>query len=77
MEMITWIIIAILWSAMSCLLIIEYAPYTKDLKKSDSAIVFLIFLLGGPIFTIANILEAILNVILPEGWGDDENFKGS
>lgn len=78
LEIILSLLVAILWSATSCLLIIEYAPYTKDLKKVDAAIVFMIFLLGGPIFTIANILEAFLNVLLPEGWGnDDENFKGS
>lgn len=78
MEIILSLLIAILWAAMSCLPIIEYAPYTKDLKKVDAALVFMIFLLGGPIFTIANILEAFLNVLLPEGWGnDDENFKGT
>ena len=77
MEIILSLLVAILWSASSALLVIEYAPYTKDLNKMDSAIVFLIFLFGGPIFMIANILEACLNVLLPEGWGnDDENFKG-
>ena len=78
MEIILSLLVAILWSASSSLLIIEYGPYTKDLKKVDAAIVFLIFLFGGPIFMIANIMEAFLNILLPEGWGnDDENFKGS
>lgn len=65
------IIIAILWSAMSMLVMIEYAPYCKDLSWQDQLIVGLIFVIGGPIFTIANVLEAILDCILPEGWGDD------
>lgn len=65
------IIIAILWSAMSMLVMIEYAPYCKDLSLQDQLIVGLIFVIGGPIFTIANVLEAILDCILPEGWGDD------
>ena len=65
------IIIAILWSAMSMLVMIEYAPYCKDLSLQDQLIVGLIFIIGGPIFTIANVLEAILDCILPEGWGDD------
>lgn len=73
---ISGIIIAILWSAMSLLVMIEYAPYCKDLPKQDQFIVGLIFLIGGPIFTIANVLEAILDCFLPEGWGDDDGPKG-
>ena len=68
---ITHLIIIILWSAMSLLVMVEYAPYCKDLPKSDQILVGFIFLIGGPIFTIANVLEAILSCILPEGWGDD------
>ena len=74
---ISGIIIAILWSAMSLLVMIQYAPACKDLKGLDAIVVFLIFLIGGPIFSMASILEAFLTVLLPEGW-DDENddFKG-
>lgn len=67
------IIIIILWSAMSTLIMIEYAPYCKNLSLSDQIIVGLIFWIGGPIFAISNILEAILDCILPEGWGDDDD----
>ena len=56
---ISGIIIAILWAAMSLLVMIEYAPYCKDLPETDKVIVGLIFIIGGPIFTIANVLEAI------------------
>lgn len=65
------IIVMILWAAMSLLVMIEYAPYCKDLKPSEQIIVGIIFIIGGPIFTIANVLEAILDYFLPEGWGDD------
>lgn len=68
---ISGIIIIILWAAMSLLVMIEYAPYCKDLKPSEQLIVGIIFIIGGPIFTIANVLEAILDCFLPEGWGDD------
>lgn len=71
MEISGWIIL-ILWSAMSLLVMIEYAPACKDLPTADLIIVGLIFLIGGPIFTIANILEAILDCFLPEGWGDND-----
>ena len=71
MEISGWIIL-ILWSTMSLLVMIEYAPACKDLPTAEWLIVGLIFIIGGPIFTIANILEAILDCFLPEGWGDND-----
>lgn len=46
------------------------------LSFKDQIIVFLIFIIGGPFFAIVNILEAILNVILPEGWDNDDDSGG-
>lgn len=34
----------------------------------------IIFIIGGPFFAIVNVLEGILNVIMPEGWDDDTGF---
>ena len=68
---ISMILIIILWSAMSLLVMTEYAPHCKDLSWQDQLLVGIIFVIGGPFFTIANVLEAILDYILPEGWGDD------
>lgn len=65
------IIVMILWSILSLLIMIEYAPYCKDLKLWEMIIVGSVFIIGGPVFALANILEAILNCFLPEGWGDD------
>lgn len=70
MEISGWIIL-ILWAAMSLLVMIEYAPVCKDLSTKEMLAVGLIFIIGGPIFTIANILEALLDCFLPEGWGED------
>lgn len=70
------IIATILWCAMSLLVMIQYAPYCKDLSIQDQILVGIIFIIGGPIFTMANVLEAILDCILPEGWGDDDGPKG-
>ena len=67
------LIIAILWIIMSLLVMIQYAPACKDLDWKDQLIVGIIFIVGGPIFTAANVLEAILDCILPEGWGDDDH----
>lgn len=68
---ITGLIVIILWATMSLLVMIQYAPACKDLPKQDMIIVGIIFIIGGPIFTIANVLEALLDCFLPEGWGDD------
>ncbi len=68
---ISTIIILILWAAMSLLVMIQYAPACKELKQWEMIIVGFIFIIGGPIFTIANVLEALLDCFLPEGWGDD------
>ena len=68
------IIAIILWCIISMVTIIEYAPVCKDLSIPDQLIVIFIFIIGSPIFAAANILEAILNYILPEGWDDDDRF---
>lgn len=69
-------LISILWGVMSLLVMIQYAPLCKDLPDGDKLAVGLIFLIGGPFFAIANVLEALLDCYLPEGWDDDgSNFK--
>ncbi len=67
----TWYIIIILWATMSLLAMIQYAPVCKDLPFIDKLLVGIIFLIGGPVFAMANVLEAILDSILPEGWDED------
>lgn len=69
---ISTIIISVLWAIMSLLVMIQYAPACKDLSKQDQLLVGIIFIIGGPIFAAANVLESILDCILPEGWGDDD-----
>ena len=68
------IIAIILWCIICMVTMIEYAPSCKDLSIKDQLIVIFIFIIGSPIFASANILEAILNCILPEGWDDDDRF---
>lgn len=70
---ISGLIITILWIIMSLLVMIQYAPACKNLDWKDQLIVGIIFIVGGPIFTAANVLESILDCILPEGWGDDDH----
>ena len=68
---ISGIIIMILWATMSFLIMMQYAPVCKDLSSNDKIIVGIIFIIGGPIFVMANVLEAILDCFLPEGWDDN------
>lgn len=77
METLLGLLVILLWMTMAGVVIVQYAPACKDLKGMDAMVVFLIFLIGGPIFSMASVLEAFLTVLLPEGW-DDENddFKG-
>ena len=69
------VIIGILWGTLSTISIIQYLPYTKDLKNFDLIIFFLIFAIGGPVFGINQILTTLLDYILPEGWDDDDDFN--
>lgn len=69
-------LIIILWSAITLFLIIQYTPALKEVPTKDQVIAAFIFIIGGPIFIIANILESLLDYILPEGWNDDDDFKG-
>jgi hypothetical protein len=49
---------------------IQYAPFCVGMPKADYMLAGFIFLIGGPFFAIVNVLEGILNVIMPEGWDD-------
>lgn len=65
------IIIAVLWSVCSLLVMLQYAPYCKDMSRADFMLAGVIFIIGGPFFAIVNVLEGILNIIMPEGWDDE------
>ena len=68
------IIIIIFWGLCSLLVMIQYAPFCKDLSNGDYLLIGLIFIIGGPFFIIVNILEALLDMILPEGWDQQDGL---
>ena len=69
------LIISILWAIISTIMFIPNMPAAKDLPEQDKLIVVLIFLIGGPFFAVANILEQLLDCMMPPGWGgDDDDF---
>ena len=63
-------IISLLWLTMSLLVFLQYGPSTKGISTADKIMFVFICIIGGPIFTMAHILEIILSYILPEGWND-------
>lgn len=66
------VILGILWTIMSLLVMTQYAAACKDLSWKDQVLVGIIFIVGGPIFMAANVLESILDCILPAGWSDEQ-----
>lgn len=74
---ITALIISTLWGILTLTMMMSCAPYCKNLSQKDKLIVCFIFLIGSPAFALTNILHALLDTILPEGWDmDDDDFKG-
>lgn len=71
----TIIIISILWLILSLISAMEYLPLTKEMGKFEIIIFIAIFLVGGPVFGLNEILTTLLESILPEGW-DDEDGNG-
>lgn len=68
------IIIVLLWGIISTLEFIEYAPFIKEIESSyDKFIVLLVFLIGGPFFAITNVLNYVLDILMPEGWNDEDD----
>ena len=65
------LIALILWATTSLLVMIQYAPMCADMPRNDWLLAGIVFIIGGPFFAIVNILEAILDCIMPEGWNDE------
>lgn len=64
-------LLIILWLILSTIVSIQYAPACKDLDFTNTAIIIIIFIIGGPILAAADVLETVIDCILPEGWDDD------
>ena len=71
----SYVITIILWGILSIAASLDYIPYAKNLKGLDRVVFILVFLIGGPIFGINQILTTLLDCILPEGWDDDDDFN--
>jgi hypothetical protein len=54
---------------------IQYAPMCVGMPRNDWLLAGIIFIIGGPFFAIVNVLEAILDCIMPEGWDNDSETR--
>ena len=68
------IIIETIWMIMAAALMFQYIDMMKDLSKPDILVVIIVLFIGAPFFFMVNISEAILDVIFPEGWDDEDDF---
>ena len=64
----------IVWCIMGLLVGLQYAPCITELTNWKKFLCATIFLVGGPFFIIAQICEAVLDALLPEGWSDDDRI---
>ncbi len=46
----------------------------KGLSTWDYIFVGIIFIIGGPFFIIVNVLENLLDIIMPEGWNNGSDY---
>ena len=67
------ICLIIAWLTFGLLLFSQNIVYIATLNKFDSFIVFILFLISGPFFTLAAIFEILISLFLPEGWNDDDD----
>ena len=58
---------------MALLVVVQNKDVFEEIdNKKDKIIVTIIFLIGAPVFVCSNILEELLNLIVPE---DDDERK--
>ena len=70
-------IITIIWLAIFVMLSFQYMDILNTILPGKQIAELFVFLIGAPCFLIVNVLEEVLDYILPGGWDDDEGpFKG-
>ena len=70
-------IITVMWLAIFAMLSFQYIDILTTISPGKQLAALFIFLIGAPFFLIVEVLEEVLDYILPGGWDDDEGpFKG-
>ena len=63
--------IALIWCLLASMFFYNFRDIIEDLSEFRQFLLVLILLLGAPFFFIVEILEFLLDLILPEGWDDN------
>lgn len=66
-------LIIFLWAIIGVATCLSYFDTLMQVDDWAQFIATAIFFIGGPFFLIVEILEFILDLILPEGWEDNDN----
>lgn len=70
-------VITVMWLAIFAMLSFQYMDILTTVSPEKQLAALFIFLIGAPCFLIVNVLEEVLDCILPGGWDDDGGpFKG-
>ena len=66
------LVLIVMWISLSFNLMVGIIPYALDLNIIEKIVVAVIITLGTPFLFIAQNIEVILNLFLPEGWNDED-----
>lgn len=65
-------VIIIAWCIIGLLVGLQYGHCCNNLPNWKKFLCAMVFLVGGPFFVVAQVCEMILDILLPEGWDDDD-----
>ena len=63
----------IFWFVFSSICFVEYFHIIKELDDGEKVLVIVLLLIFGPAIVMSNLAEEMLDLILPEGWDDNDN----
>lgn len=66
--MLSHCIIIIFWICSSLLCLLQNREIIGEVSEENKPFVYAVYIIGGPIFMISNVLEEILDLLMPEGW---------
>lgn len=69
-------IILIFWFCSSMLCLLQNEDIVKEANEKNRVYIYIIYIIGGPIFMISNVLEEILDLLSGVEGRDDKNSFG-
>ncbi len=66
--------IIIIWALIWISICLNYIKPLSQLSFWDQLLVFIILAIAAPALFLAEIVDALLDLIMPPGWDDDNNF---